>query len=289
MKEEINRLRELLEAYMAGPLPGEDAMESVTLFEAMRYALEAPGKRVRPVLLLLACKAAGGSETDALPYACAIEFIHNYSLIHDDLPAMDNDDYRRGKLTSHKVFGEAMAILAGDGLLSAAFELLHLDYLKHIDDAGALPGRIRAGAAIAQGCGIGGMVAGQAADVEAEGTDVSPGLLDFIHMNKTAALIKAAVRAGAFIGGASDKAALALSEYGEKIGLAFQITDDILDYGTEEGKGSYPAIHGLGGSCSRLEELTEQAISALRGAEGANETYIDILADMAGALARRVE
>ena len=289
MNEEVNRLKEKLELYMSGPLPGEDAIEATTLFEAMRYTLEASGKRVRPLLLLLACKAVGGNEDDAMPYACAIEFIHNYSLIHDDLPAMDNDDYRRGKLTSHKVFGEAMAILAGDGLLSAAFELIHNDYISRLNEPDALMTRVRAGAAIAEGSGIRGMVAGQSCDVEAEGTDISPELLDYIHLNKTAALIRAAVKAGACIGGAAEEAVSALTEYGEKTGLAFQIADDILDYGTEEGKASYPAINGLGNSCSRLAELTEQAALALENAEGIDAVYKDILVELAQSFARRAE
>jgi len=285
MREELKYLKDLFEDYMAGVFPEEGDEESRTLFEAMRYTLDAPGKRVRPMLLLLACKAVHGNEKEALPYACAIEFIHNYSLIHDDLPAMDNDDMRRGKLTNHKVFGEAMAILAGDGLLSAAFDLMHRDYLGHMNE----PGRILAGAAITAGCGCYGMVAGQAADIEAEGNPVSAGLLDYIHKNKTAALIKAAVTAGAYIGGADEADVMTLSEYGECLGLAFQITDDILDYGTEEGKASFPAIHGLGVSCARLEELTAKAVQAALSTAGADPLYISILIDMAVDLAKRVE
>jgi len=287
MDEEFDRLRELLEFYMEGSMPGEEAPEPRTLFEAMRYTLEAPGKRIRPVLLLLTCKAVNGSEVEALPYACAIEFIHNYSLIHDDLPALDNDDMRRGKLTNHKVFGEAMAILAGDGLLSAAFELMHEDYLKHISDTESLKKRIHAGAAIANACGTCGMVAGQVADIEAEGNEVSVELLDFIHLNKTAALIRSSVIAGANIGGAGEQAMQAFSDYGKNLGLAFQITDDILDYGSEEGKASFPAIHGLGESCARLEELTERAVRAAESAEGTDVRYIKILTDMARSLAKR--
>ena len=287
MDDETGRLKESFETYLERALPGEGAPEALTLFEAIRYTLETPGKRVRPVLLLLACKAAGTDEDEAMPYACAIEFIHNYSLIHDDLPAMDNDDMRRGKLTNHKVFGEAMAVLAGDGLLSAAFELMHEDYIKHSDDAEALKKRIRAGTAIAEGCGTAGMVAGQSADIEAEGNPVSAGLLDYIHSRKTAALIRSAVRAGAIIGGACDRAVRALTEYGENLGLAFQITDDILDYGSEEGKATYPAVHGLGESCARLEELTARAIAAAESAEGTDARYIEILTEFARSLARR--
>jgi len=202
---------------------------------------------------------------------------------------MDNDDYRRGKLTNHKVFGEAMAILAGDGLLSAAFELMHLDYIKYGEDTKALVRRIKAGAAIAEGCGTGGMVAGQAADMEAESMDTGAELLDYIHMNKTAALIRAAVKAGAYIGGASGAAVRALTEYGENLGLAFQIADDILDYESEEGKASYPAVHGLGVSCARLEELTGRAVNAAKSAAWTDAYYIEMLAEMARILAKRIE
>jgi len=285
--DEIDRLRILIESYLEDALPGEGDPESRTLFEAMRYSLETPGKRIRPVLLLLACRAVNGDEDEALPYACAIELIHNYSLIHDDLPAMDNDDYRRGKLTNHKVFGEAMAILAGDGLLSAAFEIMHRDYTKHLNDGTALEKRVRAGAAISAGCGSDGMVAGQVADIEAEGTATSFQLLDYIHMNKTAALLRASMAAGAYIGGASETTALYFAEYGENIGLAFQIKDDLLDFGSEIEKASYPAIHGLGASCERLEVLTEKAIIAAKKAEGTDEHYIEILSEMARKLAVR--
>jgi len=288
MNNEINRLKELLETYIAGALPLEGADGSRTLFEAMRYTLDAPGKRVRPILLLLACKAVNGNENEALPYACAIEFIHNYSLIHDDLPAMDNDDMRRGKLTNHKVFGEAIAILAGDGLLSAAFELMHRDYIEYINDNEALQRRLFAGAIITEGCGCYGMVAGQTADIEAEGNPVNAELLDYIHRNKTAALIRSAVTAGAYLGGANVSSVRAFTKYGENLGLAFQITDDIIDFGSEQGKASYPSIHGLGVSCLRLEELTDKAISALNSVENANENYIEILKDMAIELAKRV-
>jgi geranylgeranyl diphosphate synthase type II len=169
---ELYRYRERIDAHLEGLLPEIDS-KSRTLLEAMRYTLGAKGKRIRPILLLLVCESVGGDVQAAIPYACAIEFIHAYSLIHDDLPAMDDDDLRRGEPTNHKVFGEGMAILAGDGLLSAAFELIHKEYLIYLDQPEALRRRIRAGAEIAKGCGCRGMVAGQAADLEAEGRTAS--------------------------------------------------------------------------------------------------------------------
>ena len=285
---EIERLKKLVESNLIEELP-EAGANSAGLTEAMTYTLRAPGKRVRPVLLLLSCNAVGGSEKDAIPYACAIEYIHNYSLIHDDLPAMDDDDYRRGILTNHKVFGEAMAILAGDGLLSAAFEVIHRDYLLHAGDAEALKNRVRAGAAIAEGCGCVGMVAGQTADVESEGKQVSAEMLGFIHRKKTAALIRAAVVSGAWIGGAEPDIVEAMSEYGENLGLAFQIADDILDEGTEEGKATYPALHGIEASKAKLAELTEMAEKAIKRVPLTNENYIKLMIEMAGMLAIRTK
>jgi len=200
---------------------------------------------------------------------------------------LDNDDFRRGKLSNHKVFGEAMAILAGDGMLSAAFELIHNDYLKYLNDSTALERRIRAGAAIAAGCGCNGMVAGQVADIEAEGMAASLELLEYIHMNKTAAMIRASVTAGAYIGGAGETTVSAIAEYGENIGLAFQIKDDILDFKNEKEKASYPVIRGLGEACARMEELTDRAIKSVENTEGTDTFYTNILIKMAKGLALR--
>ena len=325
----IDRLKAIVEEHLFDYLPkaGEG---SEALNEAMRYTLSLPGKRVRPVLLLLAYQAMHEQPADwpeAMPYACAIEYIHNYSLIHDDLPAMDDDDLRRGKPTNHKVFGEAMAILAGDGLLSAAFEAMFQDFLVFQERAGVYSGeefdagyvvrvlnrKISAAALIADACGSGGMVAGQAADMDAEGKAVSTETLEFIHSNKTAALIHASVAAGALLGGAWDEQLVALSDYGERLGLAFQIADDILDTegkteaigktaGKDEkaGKATYPAVHGIEASRKRLDELTGQAEEAagraLKAADGAlvldggmNGRYVEIMQGFARDLAERVK
>jgi geranylgeranyl diphosphate synthase, type II len=243
------------------------------LREAMEYSLHAGGKRIRPVLALAACEAFGGNGRAALPAACAIEMIHTYSLIHDDLPAMDNDDYRRGRLTNHKVFGEAMAILAGDGLLTHAFyAAARTSRESGVDPAAAL--------AIVEElslyAGAHGMVGGQAADMLGEQGLTKLEELEYIHLRKTSDLIVFALRAGGRIGGASGAQLDALARYGTCIGLAFQIQDDILDLTGDEaklgkplrsdeqqGKVTYPYFIGLERSKELVERLTEDGKSAL--------------------------
>jgi geranylgeranyl diphosphate synthase type II len=286
---EYRRLKYLIDENLDGFLPDVDC-KSETLGESIRYSLDAGGKRIRPVLLLAACELAGGDTKVALPYAAAIEFIHTYSLIHDDLPAMDNYDLRRGKPTNHKIYGDAVAILAGDGLLSSAFEVMSFDLLLYFDNPDELKRRIRALYEIAKGAGVRGMVGGQLADIEAEEKSVSASVLDYIHLNKTAALIRASVLAGAYIGGADTALIDRLSVYGENLGLAFQILDDILDVtSTEEvlgknvgqdselAKATYVSLHGTESSRVRLEELTNAAIHAISPySERNTEFFIDI-------------
>jgi len=243
------------------------------LAEAMKYSLFAGGKRLRPVLVLAANELAGGNGAASMPLACALEMIHTYSLIHDDLPAMDDDDYRRGIPTNHKVFGEATAILAGDGLLNLAYETMLDGCLKN---PAGISRYVRAAAIIAAAAGIEGMIGGQAADVASEGKDVEASVLSYIHKNKTGALITAALHAGAALE-CDDPAVLgAVVKYGKAIGLAFQITDDILDVegdfentgkstGSDErrGKATFPARYGLEGSKKAARELIQQALEAL--------------------------
>ena len=268
---DLNLYKNLIEEHILDFLPEVDH-KSFTVYESMRYSLAAGGKRIRPTLLLAACDFAGGDVKNALPYACAVEYIHTYSLIHDDLPAMDNDDLRRGIPTNHRVFGEAMAILAGDGLLTSAFEAMNKDMLLYFDNETNLKRRVKASYELAKGAGCRGMVAGQAADIEAENKQCSRAMLDYIHINKTGALIVAAVRAGAHLGGADKKMLEDLTDYAEVLGLAFQIGDDILDVeGTEsimgkkanvdknKNKSTYPCCYGLEESRKRLMELTETA------------------------------
>ena len=292
LNPEYLRLRYLVEEHLTDFLP-EESGPAATLSESMRYSLSAGGKRLRPVLLLAACELAGGETIQALPYACAIEYIHTYSLIHDDLPAMDDDDLRRGKPTNHKVYGEATAILAGDGLLSAAFETIQKDMLHYFDRPEQLKQRVRAANEIAKGCGCRGMVAGQLADMEAGQKAGSAELLDYIHAHKTAALIESALLAGAYLGGGLEPLVSAFSLYGENLGLAFQIADDMLDViGTEEalgkqigqdqsgGKMTWPAVHGLEKSRARLAELTGAAVSAMARIENA-EFFIEMAKGLA--------
>jgi geranylgeranyl diphosphate synthase type II len=268
---DMNKYKNLIEEHILDFLPEVDH-KSFTIYESMRYSLAAGGKRIRPILLLAACEFAGGDIKSAIPYACAVEYIHTYSLIHDDLPSMDNDDLRRGIPTNHRVFGEAMAILAGDGLLTTAFEAMNKDMLLYFDNEANLKRRVKASYELSKGAGCRGMVAGQAADIEAENKQCSREMLDYIHINKTGALIVAAVRAGAHLGGAENKMMEDLTDYAEVLGLAFQIADDILDVeGSEnvmgkkanvdknKNKSTYPCCYGLDESRKRLMELTETA------------------------------
>jgi geranylgeranyl diphosphate synthase, type II len=254
-------------------LPPADELPR-SLHKSMRYSVFAGGKRVRPILLLAACEAVGGDKNSAMPAACAMEMIHTYSLIHDDLPAMDDDDFRRGNPTNHKVFGEAIAILAGDALLTEAFILLsNPEYMGNADAARLLPVVHE----IARSAGSWGMVGGQVVDMESEGKpDIDLATVQYIHTHKTGALIKASVKAGAILGGADGPRLDAITRYGEAIGLAFQIADDILDIeGTTEeigkdagsdearGKATYPAVMGLAEAKRRASELVEMALDAL--------------------------
>jgi len=247
-----------------------------SLHKSMRYSTFAGGKRLRPVLLLAAAEAVGGDVSSALPAACAMEMIHTYSLIHDDLPAMDNDDYRRGNPTNHRVFGEAVAILAGDALLTQAFILLSSPEFL----ASAPPDRILGVIhEMASAAGSRGMVGGQIVDMESEGKqDLDLPTVQFIHTHKTGALIKAAVKCGALLAGADLQQLAALNRYGEAVGLAFQIYDDILDIegttseigkdaGSDQarGKATYPAVIGLKESRQRAAELLDMALEAIAG------------------------
>lgn len=246
-----------------------------TIYEAMRYSLMAGGKRLRPLLALVVCNMLEGNENDIMPFACAIEMIHTYSLIHDDLPSMDNDDFRRGRPTSHKVFGEAMAILAGDALLNKAYELL-LKTVVEEPDSHKQALMAKAAEYISKAAGSEGMIAGQVVDLESEGKEIDIELLEFMHSCKTGALIKAPIMAAALISEASVEELNALEAYAAGIGIAFQIKDDILDVegsieelgksiGKDEAssKSTFVTIYGLSKSKELLEEVTEKAINSL--------------------------
>ncbi|WP_416676569.1 geranylgeranyl diphosphate synthase CrtE [Egbenema bharatensis] len=243
-----------------------------TIYESMRYSLMAGGKRLRPILCLATCELVGGTIAMALPTACALEMIHTMSLIHDDLPAMDNDDYRRGKLTNHKVYGEDIAILAGDGLLAYAFEHIAVE-TKNVPADRLLQVVARVGRAV----GAAGLVGGQVVDLESEGkTDVTLETLTFIHRHKTGALLEASVVSGAILAGASENDVHHLTRYAENIGLAFQIVDDVLDItATQEQlgktagkdlqaqKATYPSFWGIDESKRQAEQLIAEAKAEL--------------------------
>lgn len=229
------------------------------LLEAMDYSLNSGGKLLRPCLALASCEMLGGEAEDALPVACALEMIHTYSLIHDDLPAMDDDDYRRGKLSNHKVFGEGMAILAGDGLLSYAFEVMLCALALHEGN----PGYLEAIRAVSGGAGVCGMVAGQAVDLEShEDEKADETRLKYIHVRKTGAIIKAAVLAGAHIASADDKQLSAMSEFGSLYGLLFQITDDVLDV-----EGSFSSMGKTLGKDKEAHKLTYVNLCGIEAAK----------------------
>ncbi len=261
---------------VAGEVAGDDAGERCAaseLIAAMRYSLCAPGKRLRPLLLLASAEAVGRDGGTLARFAAGIELIHAYSLVHDDLPAMDDDDLRRGRATNHVVYGEGLAILAGDGLLTEAMVVM----LEPVAEPGLQMGVV---AEIARAAGYRGMVGGQADDLKAEGAEPEEDLLRSIHARKTGALISAAVRAGALLGGATGKQIEELQEFAEHFGLAFQIADDIKDEvapsgvsgknpggDRQAGKMTYPALLGIDGSRQRLSEHIELATAALAGFE----------------------
>lgn len=258
-----------------------------TIYAAMRYSLLAGGKRLRPILCLATCTMVGGKEEMALPTACALEMIHTMSLIHDDLPSMDNDDYRRGKLTNHKVYGEDIAILAGDGLLAYAFE-----YVATRTQGVSAERLIEVVARLGRAVGAAGLVGGQVVDLESEGkTDTTVEILDFIHRHKTGALLETCVTCGAIIGGATPEEVEKLSGYAQNIGLAFQIVDDILDItATQEElgktagkdlaaqKATYPSLLGLEASRQEAQRLITEAKAQL-SAYGDQAAPLSAIAD----------
>ncbi|MBQ8698814.1 MAG: polyprenyl synthetase family protein [Schwartzia sp.] len=227
LKAEWEKRRTLVENGLIREMQEGEAFDA-RLAESMKYSLLAGGKRLRPILLMAAADAVGGRGEDYLPSACALEMIHTYSLIHDDLPAMDDDDYRRGRLTNHKVYGAGIATLAGDGLLTLAFEVLARQPGVPADTA------LRVVREVSEAAGANGMVGGQALDLESEGKHIDRDTLCRMHMAKTGALFRAAIRSGAILAGADEAQLSALTEYAEAFGLAFQITDDILDVTGDE-------------------------------------------------------
>ena len=268
-KSQWNARIELVEEALIKELREESALDE-QLCSSMKYSLTAGGKRLRPILLMAAADVAGGRGEDFIQVACAIEMIHTYSLIHNDLPAMDNDDYRRGKLTNHKVYGEAMAILAGDALLTQAFEVM----LRQPGVPADVLLKVVREMAIA--AGPNGMVGGQAIDLESEGKHVPMETLKKLHMGKTGALFRAAIRSGAILAGADEKQLADLTAYADAFGLAFQITDDILDVVGNEAVIGKPV-----GSDERNDKSTYVTLTSL---ETARELAAQVVADGVKAL-----
>jgi len=283
----LKERRQLVDLALERFLPSEDTPPP-SVHRAMRYSVLAGGKRLRPILVIAGAELVGAKPGLVMPTACALEMIHTYSLIHDDLPAMDDDDYRRGRLTNHKVFGDAIAILAGDALLTLAFQL--------VAQNGALTGvdakvTCDVVAEIAEAAGTLGMVGGQVVDIESEGKTITAEALEYIHINKTAALLRASLSVGARLGGADAAALDAVREAGQSLGLAFQIVDDILDVegsletlgktaGSDERKQkvTYPALHGIEASRREARRLIERAKSRL-GVFGGRSAPVCALAD----------
>ena len=269
----LTQRRRLIDRALAQYVPMPGRTSGPTLIKGIRHSLLAGGKRIRPVLALASAEAVGGDPKRVLPFACALEMIHTYSLVHDDLPAMDDDDLRRGKPTCHVVFGEAVAILVGDALLTEAFRVMAAAAL----DTGV--NRIRALQTIreiGEASGAHGMVGGQVADIEAERREPTLAQVEFIHVRKTGALLLASVRTGALLGGATPRALRRLTRFGECLGLAFQVADDILDaegttrvtgkrVGRDQArhKATFPAVMGIPAAKDRARDLLAQALGAL--------------------------
>ena len=268
LEQEVEFINDLISRY----LPDETGLDK-KIREAMNYSVNAGGKRVRPMLMLEVYKLCGGDDCQVVyPFMAALECIHSYSLVHDDLPAMDNDDYRRGRLTSHKMFGEDMAILAGDALLHHAFETMARACVEQGDIKAS-----KAMLAIAEGAGVHGMVGGQVVDVISEGKPIDKETLDFIHKNKTAAMLIGALKSGAVLGGATEEEIAKIERAGELIGVAFQIQDDILDVTStfeklgkpinsdeKNHKVTYATMFGIEKASEFVETMSDEAIDILK-------------------------
>jgi len=273
LKKYLQEKEDIVNKALDTLLPKEDEFPQ-RLHKAMRYSVFAGGKRIRPILAIAAAEVFGKTAANVINIACAIELIHTYSLIHDDLPAIDNDDLRRGLPTNHKVFGEAIALLAGDALLTKAFQIMSQPSAVSGQQSALILKSIHE---IAKAAGSTGMVGGQVVDIESEGKEVAFPVLEYIHIHKTGELILASVKAGAILAGAENKELETITRYGEAIGLAFQIADDIIDVeGNKEdvgkniggdakkGKVTYPSILGVDESRKRARELVDMAITSLK-------------------------
>ena len=286
LKDELAKYKKIIENEIEKTIKIEEVPQKKIL-ESMKYSLLAGGKRLRPILVLKSCELFKGEMEKAMPFAIAMEMIHTYSLIHDDLPAMDNDDYRRGKLTNHKVFGEGIAILAGDSLLNMAHEVMIESVVRNQNNSNFA----KAMREISNSSGIDGMIGGQVVDILSESGKVDKKTLDFIHKNKTSALIEASLVSGALIAGATKEEIESLRKYGNCIGISFQIRDDILDVIGEQSKvgkniGSdvekhkltYISLHGLEKAKKDVNKLCDKAINIIKELEVENKKFFIDLA-----------
>lgn len=283
-----NEYKTIVEENLIKLIPPIDE-RAIKLKESMDYSLSAGGKRIRPVLLLASCDYAGGNIDDAIPAACAIEYIHTYSLIHDDLPAMDNDDLRRGKPTNHKVYGENIAILTGDALLNTAFEII-INKALSFDDMVKSKNQMIAAYYIAKNAGIYGMISGQVADVLNQSSSSTEDIIDFINIGKTARLIEAPIVSGLQIAGANENTISDFNRFAHYMGISFQIVDDILDItGTAEeigktpgkdardDKSNYVNLHGIDKARELLNENTAYALDAIKSYDERADFFRDLL------------
>ncbi|HHU68757.1 MAG TPA: polyprenyl synthetase family protein [Thermoanaerobacterales bacterium] len=285
LRQYLSERKAIIDESLDKLLPYDSEYPNI-IHKSIRYSIFSGGKRIRPILVMASAETVGGSFQDVIPIACGVELIHTYSLIHDDLPALDNDNYRRGKLTNHKVFGEEIAILAGDALLTMAFEIISNEQnkvnshkiLQIINE-------------LARSCGTKGMIGGQVVDLESEGKQINISTLEYIHINKTAALINASIRAGAIYFDASEEQLNMLTKYAEKLGLLFQITDDLLDLegdikkiGKPVGsdiknkKATYPRLCGIDKTYSIAHKLADEA-KEIAGSFGEKGTFFNLLPD----------
>ncbi len=292
-QDELKKRTEEIEAVLKSYLPREEGFAK-TMAQAMNYSVLAGGKRLRPMLILETCRMFGGEDKLAYPFMAAMEMIHTHSLVHDDLPALDNDDYRRGRLTTHKVYGEAMGVLSGVALLNYAYEVM-LTAFDLAEDEESRARVIKALKVMSRKTGLYGMLGGQSVDVENDGKPMSREMIDYIYENKTSALIEGSMMAGAILGGASAEEVAVVEKAASGIGLAFQIQDDILDVTStaeelgkpihsdeKNHKTTYVTLMGIEKASQQVAELSEEAVKLLEGMNKKNEFLFTLVKELVG-------
>ena len=292
-QDELKKRTEEIEAVLKSYLPREEGFAK-TMAQAMNYSVLAGGKRLRPMLILETCRMFGGEDKLAYPFMAAMEMIHTHSLVHDDLPALDNDDYRRGRLTTHKVYGEAMGVLSGVALLNYAYEVM-LTAFDLAEDEKARARVIKALKVMSHKTGLYGMLGGQSVDVENDGKPMSREMINYIYENKTSALIEGSMMAGAILGGASAEEVAVVEKAASGIGLAFQIQDDILDVTStaeelgkpihsdeKNHKTTYVTLMGIEKASQQVAELSEEAVKLLEGLNKKNEFLFTLVKELVG-------